>query len=157
MVSQATEDIQHRVVTGYGSWQHVINFQSSLDKGATAQGVHNFLLQFSYEYGVYGAAFALAYGGIIFYACGVLCHIASMDRIKFSNASLWSAQYTLAFAACGFMFGGLMGNARFSLGYSFGLAIYVVYLFSKSRAGRSFVIPRGIVPRGIAQKCNRYY
>lgn len=125
MIDFALAEIQARPWLGYGSWSNAERFVSQYTKEIIS--VHSAVLQYMYEYGVFGGVFMLIMAALAFVSFEkIISAYSSMGKIR-----MWSYS-ALIFIWLQFSFnvamGGVLGYTRIVAGVSAGVLWFVLRL-----------------------------
>jgi O-antigen ligase len=124
MAYDAVDHIKERPLTGYGSWQQVMLFQSSLNNNDALDGVHSIPLQLGFEYGITGLILSgLFLIGLVSVSTGFAYYV---DRTRtIAPEFVPSCMLWLITSTGSYFFGALMGLGRISVGFEMALVAWM--------------------------------
>lgn len=135
MALDALEKISERPLTGYGSWQHAIQFSYGIATGDNAlQGVHSVPLQLGYEYGVLGLAFASAIALVLFWVLARFSSWALTQR-ALPGHLIPLCMFQVFTTLGNYLFGAIMGTGRFTVGLQFAFLAWIYSLMVVRKNG----------------------
>ena len=134
MIMDAWEGFLARPAVGFGSWQHARNYINSYITEAV--GVHSIVLQFAYEYGIYG----LLFGGYLLLRSGQGLVVAVYGDLPAAGSMLRSDQPLMVLLGVGMIYN-LVASPfaniyRIYFGITLGLYLYLIEL-NQAAPGRA--------------------
>ena len=131
MAQDTWERYLERTITGYGSWQHAATYQDDyLFLTSKNTGVHSWVLQLAFEYGVLGIIAGIALLSILCYSVYIILLDRSVSRIIFSDALVSPAMLFLLLTEGVYVLGcsPFAGVGRIFEGFAVGVALWVIKL-----------------------------